>query len=88
MMVVTGQASLVDRTPLAASCTGFAEAGALRPPGHWLRCVLPRLVRVLHAEAEGDSAEGDSAAGKWVWTAGVMLVLFFFFRPVLTPWSR
>jgi uncharacterized membrane protein len=45
--------------------------------------ILPRLVRVLHAEAEGDNASGN-----WVWTAAVVLVLFFFFRPVLTPWSR
>lgn len=45
--------------------------------------ILPRLVRALHAEAEGDAPTGN-----WVWTAGVMLLLFFFFRPVLTAWSR
>ena len=45
--------------------------------------ILPRLVRALHEEAEGDTPSGN-----WVWTAGFALLLFFFFRPVLTPWSR
>ena len=64
------------KSPYPLSMLHGAAAGAMA-------FILPRLVRTLHAEAEG-----DNAAGNWVWTAGVMLVLFFFFRPVLTPWSR
>ena len=64
------------KSPYPLSILHGAAAGAMA-------FILPRLVRTLHAEAEG-----DNAAGNWVWTAGVMLVLFFFFRPVLTPWSR
>ena len=69
------------KSPYPLSILHGAAAGAMA-------FILPRLVRALHAEAEGDSAEGNSANSNWVWTAGVMLVLFFFFRPVLTPWSR
>ena len=47
--------------------------------------ILPRLVRTLHAEAE---AQSGKTLGNWVWTAAILLALFFFFRPALTPWSR
>lgn len=52
------------KSPYPLSILHGAAAGAMA-------FILPRLVRVLHAEAEGDSAEGDSAAGKWVWTAAL-----------------
>ena len=63
------------KTPYALSLLHGAATGAMA-------FVLPRLVRALHAEA------GETSGSNWVWTAGVALVLFFFFRPVLTPWSR
>ena len=64
------------KSPYALSVLHGAASG-------FMAFLLPRVVRVIHLKA-GDS--NDSV--NWIWTAGIMLTLFFFFRPVLTPWSR
>lgn len=42
--------------------------------------LLPRLVREIYGRDTGD--------GRWLWTAGCLLLLFFFYRPFITAWSR
>jgi hypothetical protein len=46
-MMSAVQASLVDRTPLAASRTGFAVAGALRYAGRRMAMQRSRAIRVM-----------------------------------------
>lgn len=44
--------------------------------------ILPRLVRVIYRQ------DGDGTDDNWIWTAGILLALFFVYRFTLAPWSR
>lgn len=42
--------------------------------------LLPRLVRQIYAKSADE--------GRWLWTAGFLLLIFFMYRPFISAWSR
>lgn len=63
------------RSPYALSILQAMSTG-------FMAFLLPRVVRVIYQQEE------DEPTDNWLWTAGILLALFFVFRFVLAPWSR